>query len=465
MIYVREAHPTDGWFTESNKKAGADIAQPKSDDERCRVAKTCQTRLAVTMPLLVDSIKDEVGTAYSGMPERLYVIDRNGRIAYKGGRGPFHFKLTECEQSLVLLLNRDQAPPASAEGGSGNEAGGKPVPPQVAPKPPHAERPDRSAGRFPALNNDDTWSRMPRPPLPVWARILSKSLPRATAGMLRLDYLHRAQNPLDPIVRGKLRWVAATANRCDYSRRYAEADLLRAGMAKADLEKLAGDHANLPDAERRLLAFARKLTLAAHTVTDAEFAAIMKRFGPEKTVAIVHTLAQANFQDRIFLALGVQVEADGPYPPLDIPFDPRMKSAVTARDGAAATHPSGVAAPKRSPWKSVLSAQLDPRGVESKPQWNDHDFEGVQKLLSHQQRRSSRIPLPDWEQVSNKLPAELRRRGPSPVVWSNISLGYQPRLTQAWFNCMGAFRQESDLDRIFSNSMFWVITRSNQCYY
>ena len=41
----------------------------------------------MTMPLLVDEPDDRVGHAYSGTPDRLYVIDREVRVAYKGGRG------------------------------------------------------------------------------------------------------------------------------------------------------------------------------------------------------------------------------------------------------------------------------------------------------------------------------------------------------------------------------------------
>ena len=35
---------------------------------------------------------------------------------------------------------------------------------------------------------------------------------------------------------------------------------------------------------------------------------------------VVHTLALANFQNRIVLALGIEVEANGPLPP----FDPQL---------------------------------------------------------------------------------------------------------------------------------------------
>lgn len=107
-VYVREAHPTDGWREPFNDKVGISFAQPRDRAERVNVAKKCCSSLEMTMPLVVDEIDDRVGHAYSGMPDRLYIIDRDGRVAYKGGRGPFGFKPGEMEQSLVMLL-LDQA--------------------------------------------------------------------------------------------------------------------------------------------------------------------------------------------------------------------------------------------------------------------------------------------------------------------------------------------------------------------
>lgn len=104
MVYVREAHPTDGWRMESNDRVGVSVAQPKTYDERVAVATECQSHLVFSMPFLVDTIDDRVGSAYSGMPSRLYVIDGEGRVAYKSGRGPFGFKPAEMEQSLIFLL-------------------------------------------------------------------------------------------------------------------------------------------------------------------------------------------------------------------------------------------------------------------------------------------------------------------------------------------------------------------------
>ncbi len=107
-VYVREAHPTDGWKMDSNAKVGVSVAQPKTYEQRTAVANQCHALLKPSIPLLVDEIDDSTGNAYSGMPARLYVIDRGGRVAYKSGRGPFGFKTGEMEQALVMTLIDDK---------------------------------------------------------------------------------------------------------------------------------------------------------------------------------------------------------------------------------------------------------------------------------------------------------------------------------------------------------------------
>ena len=103
-MYVREAHPIDGWRMESNDRVGVAAAQPKSNVQRNEVAAQCHDLLEMNMPVLVDGIDDAVGLAYSGMPDRLYVIDRDGKVAFKSGRGPFRFNPGEMEQALIMLL-------------------------------------------------------------------------------------------------------------------------------------------------------------------------------------------------------------------------------------------------------------------------------------------------------------------------------------------------------------------------
>lgn len=104
VVYVREAHPSDGWRMESNTQVGVELAQPKTYGDRVAVAQQCHRTLKGTLPMLVDDIDDTVGNLYSGMPTRFYIIDNQGRIAFKSGRGPFGFKPGEMEQALVMSL-------------------------------------------------------------------------------------------------------------------------------------------------------------------------------------------------------------------------------------------------------------------------------------------------------------------------------------------------------------------------
>ena len=104
MVYVREAHPTDGWHMFDNFYQGYALSQPTTYAGRVDVALTCQATLDLDLPMLVDRLDDPVGTSYSGMPARLYLLDADGRVAFKSGRGPFGFKPGALEQALVLLL-------------------------------------------------------------------------------------------------------------------------------------------------------------------------------------------------------------------------------------------------------------------------------------------------------------------------------------------------------------------------
>jgi hypothetical protein len=103
-VYVREAHAADGWWPQAQGQTACNLKQPKTLQERFAAAQESCATLHATMPVLVDSLDDIVGHAYSGMPDRLYVIDKEGRVAYKGGRGPFGFRPQEMAQALAMLL-------------------------------------------------------------------------------------------------------------------------------------------------------------------------------------------------------------------------------------------------------------------------------------------------------------------------------------------------------------------------
>ena len=84
------------------------VEDPDTLSERQQVAGVCMTRLQLEpMPALVDDVDDSVNEAYAAWPDRLYLVGRDGRIAYHGGPGPFEFKPEELDAAIRKELGRD----------------------------------------------------------------------------------------------------------------------------------------------------------------------------------------------------------------------------------------------------------------------------------------------------------------------------------------------------------------------
>jgi Iodothyronine deiodinase len=104
LVYIREAHPEDGWVLTGNRDAGIALVDPPGGVERAAVAETCAVALRIPMPVLVDGIDDAVARANGGWPDRLYLIGRNGRVAFRGGEGPFGFAPSELGAAIEAEL-------------------------------------------------------------------------------------------------------------------------------------------------------------------------------------------------------------------------------------------------------------------------------------------------------------------------------------------------------------------------
>ena len=48
---------------------------------------------------------------------------------------------------------------------------------------------------------------------------------------------------------------------------------------------------------------------------------------------------------------------------------------------------------------------------------------------------------------------------------SGICTNPQQLFAAGWSACTRAFAQESEQDRVFEESLFWVVTRSLKCFY
>ena len=99
-VYILEAHPSDVWQMQSNVRDNVVFASPKNYEEREFVAGACVRKLGVKFPAVLDGFENSTEKAYTGWPDRIYLIDSNGRVAYKSRPGPFGFKPVELQAAL-----------------------------------------------------------------------------------------------------------------------------------------------------------------------------------------------------------------------------------------------------------------------------------------------------------------------------------------------------------------------------
>jgi len=87
----------------SNLKDKDDVcyAQPKTLEQRVMIANDFVKRFKFTLPFGIDDMSNAANDAYAAWPERIYIIDESGRIAYRGGIGPFNYKPEEARDWLA----------------------------------------------------------------------------------------------------------------------------------------------------------------------------------------------------------------------------------------------------------------------------------------------------------------------------------------------------------------------------
>jgi hypothetical protein len=115
-IYIREAHPIDGWwlgrrltrglFKTFFPEASLHHYDPKTIEERRAVAGECEAALQYGIHTYVDEMDDCVNTAYAAWPTRLYLVGLDGHVAYAGGLGPYGMKPNELKRAMDDYLTR-----------------------------------------------------------------------------------------------------------------------------------------------------------------------------------------------------------------------------------------------------------------------------------------------------------------------------------------------------------------------
>lgn len=292
----------------------------------------------------------------------------------------------------------------------------------------------------------------PEMPLPNWARAFARTLPYSTAAMLEFDSLLRADGE-----RLRLRALAMHAvsrsHGCSYTLNISRADLRRSGASLEWLKKLeSGGTESLRSIEQEVIEIATKLSNAPKDLSEEAMKGLVKSVGEDEAVAIVLSIGYANLLDRIAIALRL---------PDDVPEAMRID-----RPAFVGSSPTG-AGTKRAERPSIPSTPIDLEPyfadqVASK--WRDLGSPQLLRELDLQKVRKPLISVPTWDEISPKLPQGLYP-DPLQIRWSRVVVGHQPQLGPAWIKCLRVFEMEAAQDRVFEESIFWVVTRGLRCFY
>jgi Iodothyronine deiodinase len=93
---------------QSNIKDQVVFASPRNEEERAYIAGACVRKLGIKFPSVLDEFGNSTERAYTGWPDRIYLIDSHGRVAYKSKPGPFGFKPEQLSAALAHTLTISQ---------------------------------------------------------------------------------------------------------------------------------------------------------------------------------------------------------------------------------------------------------------------------------------------------------------------------------------------------------------------
>ena len=106
MVYIKEAHAIDSRMPGRGGR-GPIIEDPITTVERQKVAQTCVVKLDLEMiPAVLDRIDNKVNDAYQGWPDRLFLVGRDGKMAFSGGRGPGGFITSQLADAIKKELGK-----------------------------------------------------------------------------------------------------------------------------------------------------------------------------------------------------------------------------------------------------------------------------------------------------------------------------------------------------------------------
>jgi len=104
LVYISEAHANGGaeaqWQSTINQKEGIDLPAARNLAEKQDHAALCLRRLTLPFGVVVDGMNAAAERAYQAWPSRLYLVGRDGKVAFQTRLGELDFHADDLERAI-----------------------------------------------------------------------------------------------------------------------------------------------------------------------------------------------------------------------------------------------------------------------------------------------------------------------------------------------------------------------------
>ena len=108
LVYIREAHAPGGpdaqWQSTINERDGISLPIAHDLAEKSAHAQLCVRKLDLPWPASVDAMDGPAEVAYQAWPSRVYLIGRDGHVAFNSRLGELDFHPAELDAALREIL-------------------------------------------------------------------------------------------------------------------------------------------------------------------------------------------------------------------------------------------------------------------------------------------------------------------------------------------------------------------------
>jgi tetratricopeptide (TPR) repeat protein len=110
LVYISEAHAGNGaesqWQSTINQREGIDLAEARTLPEKQEHAELCVRKLELPFAVAVDGMDAAAERVYQAWPSRLYVVGRDGKVAYETRLGELDFHAGDLERAIREMLGK-----------------------------------------------------------------------------------------------------------------------------------------------------------------------------------------------------------------------------------------------------------------------------------------------------------------------------------------------------------------------